>query len=150
MILFLDFDGVLHPEPCFQDVLLFCHMPKLEAVLRDLPAVEVVISSSWRKGRTLEQLQIFFSPEIRKQIIGMTPAFRDHRELVDVIGDYPRQVEIEAWRRAAGRLADGWVAIDDCAHWFQPSLQNLVVCDPKTGMTDTTAIELWARLRGMF
>ena len=48
MILFLDFDGVLHPEPCDEDGEPFCNLPALEAILRDFPAVEIVISSMWR------------------------------------------------------------------------------------------------------
>lgn len=47
MILFLDFDGVLHtehddgPTP---DESVFCHLPRFEAVMRDFPTVEIVIS----------------------------------------------------------------------------------------------------------
>ncbi len=40
MILFLDFDGALHPEDHGQgdsSGQAFCHLPKLEGVLRDHP-----------------------------------------------------------------------------------------------------------------
>lgn len=43
MILFLDFDGVLHPEFCHQDEQLFCHRNKLETILRDYQQVEIVV-----------------------------------------------------------------------------------------------------------
>ena len=48
MTLFLDFDGVLHPEgegPLPNDGTDFCFLPRLEALLRDYPHVGVVISS---------------------------------------------------------------------------------------------------------
>ena len=52
LILFLDFDGVLHPEG--EDHILnggadFCFLPRLEALLREFPWVKIVISSSWRE-----------------------------------------------------------------------------------------------------
>ena len=46
MILFLDFDGVLHPEPCYDKQSFFCCLPRLENVLRDFPKVRVVISNT--------------------------------------------------------------------------------------------------------
>lgn len=44
MILFLDFDGVLHPRAPGQH--LFSNLARLEAVLRDFEFVEVVITSN--------------------------------------------------------------------------------------------------------
>jgi hypothetical protein len=147
MLLFLDFDGVLHPEPSFQSETLFCHLPKLESILRDFPNVDVVISSSWRDTRTLTELQALFSPDIRMRIVGVTPDWRNHPGLFDVIGNYPRHIEIEAWRRDSGRLWEDWIAIDDRAYWFRPFLKNLVRCDPTTGLTGEIETELRQRLR---
>ena len=55
MIVFLDFDGVLHPEfdpddpeRPKQNSDLFCRLPLIEAVLREFSQVEIVISSAWR------------------------------------------------------------------------------------------------------
>ncbi|HEY8100348.1 MAG TPA: HAD domain-containing protein [Burkholderiaceae bacterium] len=147
MILFLDFDGVLHPEPSYQSERLFCHLQKLESILRDFPNVEIVITSSWRDTRTLMELRTLFSQDIGKRIVGVTPDWRDYPDLFDVIGNYPRHIEIEAWRRESGRLWDDWIAIDDRAYWFRPFLKNLVRCDPTTGMTDEIEFELRRRLR---
>lgn len=44
LILFLDFEGVLHPQPCFQDN-VFRRLPWL-AALREFPPVQIVISST--------------------------------------------------------------------------------------------------------
>lgn len=51
MILFLDFDGVLHPlftlpELSPEESRPFCYLPRFAAVLHDYPHVEVVISST--------------------------------------------------------------------------------------------------------
>ena len=136
MILFLDFDGVLHPDPCYREAELFCHLPKLEAVLRDFCDVEIVISSTWRETRSLGQLQNYFSSDIGKRIIGVTPLWRELPELRATLGNFPRQVEIEGWRRKSGRIWEPWVAIDDRPYWFRPFLKNLILCDSATGLDD--------------
>ena len=44
--MFLDFDGVLHPEYDGQATpadIVFCHLPRFEGVMRDYPKVEIVI-----------------------------------------------------------------------------------------------------------
>ena len=47
MIVFLDFDGVLHPEPSLaKDA--FCRLPLIEEILQDFPQVQIVVSSAWR------------------------------------------------------------------------------------------------------
>lgn len=65
MFLFLDFDGVLHPEPLYGDGELFCRLPLLEALLREFPEVSIVVSSTWRDTRTVEELRKLFSADTR-------------------------------------------------------------------------------------
>lgn len=57
MILFLDFDGVLHPDAAFlvkgrptlkAEGQLFMWAPLLVDVLADFPEVQIVLSTSWR------------------------------------------------------------------------------------------------------
>ena len=77
ILLFLDFDGVLHPQYEGQqqvpDEVAFCHLPRFEELLRDFPEVDVVISSAWRKQITLDELKNYFSEDIRTRIVGATP-----------------------------------------------------------------------------
>lgn len=60
MILFLDFDGVLHSTQAIEaDGSIFREnafklIPALEAVLRDFPVVLIVISSVWRNFERLD------------------------------------------------------------------------------------------------
>ncbi|MFC0349860.1 HAD domain-containing protein [Undibacterium danionis] len=135
MILFLDFDGVLHPDPCYDQGKQFCFLKRLESVLLEFPDVEIVISSTWRESRSIEMLRGFFIPEIQQRIVGVTPNWRDHEELFDVIG-YQRQTEIEAWIRTSGEPWLKWVAIDDKCFLFKPFLQNLVRTRPDTGFDE--------------
>ena len=76
MILFLDFDGVLHPEGeghLPNDGTDFCFLPRLEELLREFPHVRIVISSSWRERLAYPTLLKPFSEDIRARIIGTTP-----------------------------------------------------------------------------
>ena len=66
MILFLDFDGVTHPQPC-DDENVFCRLHLIEAVLREreLQGVQIVISSSWREYHGLDDMREFFSQDMQ-------------------------------------------------------------------------------------
>ena len=72
MLIFLDFDGVLHPDGCNPSS-YFSRAPLLEAVLRQSADFEVVISSSWRHRRPFDELVLLFSADVRKYIVGITP-----------------------------------------------------------------------------
>lgn len=125
MVLFLDFDGVLHPEPCYEKDRLFCCLPRLENSLIDFPFVDIVISSTWRETLTLPELRALFSPSFAGRIIGVTPSWEDHQDLLENIG-YQWQAEIEAWLRVSGEPWRPWVAIDDKPYLFKPFLPNLI------------------------
>jgi hypothetical protein len=75
MILFLDFDGVLHPlqrsEPDF------CRLPLLWKILRSCPHVDVVFSTSWREIYRPEEMIEFVTcgggEDLAHRIIGSNP-----------------------------------------------------------------------------
>lgn len=74
MILFLDFDGVLHAAsnhatPQEQ----FIRLPLLENWLRAHLDVDIVISSSWREDMEFEALVQLFSEDLRHRVIGKCP-----------------------------------------------------------------------------
>lgn len=145
MLLFLDIDGVLHPENREGGVL--CRLPAFEQVLRAFPAVEVVISSSWRTEpelSTLEALRGLFSPDIGARVVGATP------DLYDGFHSPPhrRQLEIETWLRDEGREYEPWLALDDCDWMFRPGCPQLVLVDGATGLDEHAAGTLRRRLAG--
>jgi hypothetical protein len=139
MILFLDFDGVLHPFSRPNGPL--SHLPYFEKVMRDFPDVDIVISSAWREGHSLEQLQQFFSEDIAACIVDVTPQ-------LDAM-DHPfiREAEIRAWLRSARRERESWVAIDDIASFFSPECESLVLVDGDAGFNKSTEDELRMRFR---
>lgn len=105
MIIFLDFDGVLHHIRAHEHE-GFQHVPALENVLLDFLSVQIVISSSWRYFESLEQLKEHFSPDIAERIIDVTPTLEPTWQ------QYARFKEISAWISENNYKGD-WLAIDD-------------------------------------
>lgn len=126
-LLFLDFDGVLHPQIDGEATpadLLFCHLPRLERVLRDFPSIEIVISSTWRYHFTLEKIRARFAPDIQPRIVDTTL-------LVAQLDGYlsaQREQEILDWLSAKGRMAESWIALDDAAWQFRHYTERLIAC----------------------
>lgn len=141
-ILFLDFDGVLHEMKRSRGEL--CLRPHFEDVMRDLPHVDIVISSAWRKKYSVDELRALFSPDIAARILGVTP---------DLVGDgveqpseHVRESEVKAWLRDHGREQEHWVALDDCLWNFEEDCPNLVEVDETIGFDYTIEAELKRRL----
>lgn len=135
MIVFLDFDGVLHSDPCYDNAKYFIFLPRLESVLREFTDVRIVISSTWREKHSLSELKKYFSPDIAELILGVTPRWQDISEIVAVIG-YQRHAEIEAWIRQSSVPWERWVAIDDKPYLFKPFLDSLVKTNSLTGFDE--------------
>lgn len=145
----LDFDGVLHPDPCYDEVDLFANRLLLEEVLREFANVDVVITSTWRLKYSLENLKHFFVDDLASRFIGVTPQWFDYPILCDIIGPtYLREIEILAWLRESAMPWRQWVALDDKKHWFRPFCKNLIACDPAVGMQRDVQTQLCRYLSG--
>lgn len=146
MILFLDFDGVLHPAydgmatPAER---LFCHLQRFEAIMRDFPAVEIVISSSWRYQFSLANLRSRFSPDIAARVTGTTLL---HRNAAGDLLNIAREQEIVNWLNARDRIGEPWMAIDDVVWQFQQHRDRLVACIWYEGLDDAVEMQLRAAL----
>lgn len=140
MLLFLDFDGVLHPRATTN---LFTHLPKIEGVLGDFPHVQVVISSSWREEIPFIELQEMFNEKLRDRIIGTTP-------LVDI--QYPpgpvghREEEIRIFMAQSEYSGEQWLALDDEAPFFTVGCPHLILCNSATGLDESVEAQLRDKL----
>ena len=151
MILFLDFDGVLHPIPRNGAELRF--IPRLEAVLRDYPAVRIVISSMWRHDEChdLETLRSYFSDDIAARIIGVTPSIetplkREYDFLEDVGFMLPQTRYNECVQWVKDNRYDGlWLCLDDAWREFPDPCRQLIRCETAIGFD--AAVERVLRLR---
>jgi hypothetical protein len=139
-VVFLDFDGVTHPEPCI-DKDLFCRLEDIASVLNRYTQVEVVISSSWRNHYKLSELQDFLSAIPPSRIIDVTPSIKQPSSiwLPSSLPEFERQWEIETWMKVNRPWGTPWLAIDDRPRWFAPSCPNLLLTDRNTGFTGSNA-----------
>jgi hypothetical protein len=119
MILFLDFDGVLHPTYSTRTD-FFCFLPRLESVLHDFPTLKVVVSSDWRRNNSLDELRQFFSSDLRTRMIGVTPVIRPYVAGV-------RLLEATAWMKSAHYVGP-WAALDDDEFCWSNELPAYVHC----------------------
>lgn len=129
-LLFLDFDGVLHPTQLTSDA-PFNRVQILEAALsgQDLG---IVISSSWRFTHSLEKLQKILPSTISNLIVGATGS--------PVVGKHPRFNEIYAYLANHGPA--NWRALDDSYWEFPNPCPELIRCNPNTGITEKQAKEI--------
>ena len=129
-ILFLDFDGVLHPSPA--GGMVFCCLPHLWTVLRARPEIAVVFSTSWRERFDPETMIDFVTSnggeDLRARFIGSNPVLANNQ------GDYQRETECRAWLSSHHMSDRHWLALDDDAGQFSdPS--HLYLVDGQTGLT---------------
>ncbi len=146
MLLFLDFDGVLHGlgEPPF------VRLPRLESVLRDHPRVEVVLSTSWRETYSLEKLKALFSSDMRERVIGQTPVINDPYTSADYRRHH-RYREVVLYLEQEQMNKRPWLALEDDRRNFPENHPNVVWCSDTTGLDDAAEArlrELLARLSG--
>lgn len=136
MIVFLDFDGVLHPETGNADD-LFCGRPVLWDILRARPDLSVVFSTSWRESYRPDALLDFVTAQggedLRHRFIGQTPVV----PVAPGADDYwRRELECLAWLSENKWDPSRWLALDDVEYWFAISSPSLYLVDSLTGLTD--------------
>ena len=145
-ILFLDFDGVLHPEHCHESK-HFCLLPVLENVVRQVPEVGLVITSTWRLQVSLDELRMHFTPDVAARIVGVTPQFCSLNDVPSTLVSYEREAECHAWLWANHIPHVGWLAVDDRSWLYRPFCKSLFLVNGKEGLTRSTAEQLLVRLR---
>jgi len=146
MILFLDFDGVLHPEEALPTDRFSCR-PVLWQILRACPDVDVVFSTSWREFRSQkEMIQLMTrngGGDLRHRFVGQTPVIPLAR-----YGGYPhpREEECLRWLSENRRTHTVWLALDDVAWLFSPNCRNLYRVSHVTGLTAADVPAILERL----
>jgi hypothetical protein len=153
VILFLDFDGVLHPDPAMEED-AFQSKELLWKILRECPNVLVVFSTSWRVKRSLESLITLITTgggeDVAERFVGVTPVIAPQ----NIREDYRRrEIECLAWLDANGKRGDRketpipWLALDDVAYWFRLPCSNLYHVNHKTGLTSEDVPKIIERLQ---
>jgi hypothetical protein len=165
MILFLDFDGVLHHEnvslkkcnPAARRYLkesdrrlltfdgklvkgknLFEHADRLETCLEQFPDVRIVISSTWREHFRPDALLRFLPPALADRVIGHTPFCSRNSE------DGTRLSEVLAYMDGNGHAGEARLFLDD----DRACCDNLFLLKGAEGLTPEAATAFCDFLRG--
>jgi hypothetical protein len=146
MILFLDFDGVLHTDPCYSEARLFEHAPRLAAAIESFPELSIVLSTAWRQQHPLHALIAPLPLAVRERVVGVTPDFSLAGTPPALI-PYRRQAECHCWLHENGQADAQWLAIDDRPSLFVPYCEQLIVCESHLGLTEAVATRLHNALR---
>lgn len=123
MILFLDFDGVLHPSGTTDSY--FCNMPLLESFMLQHRHLKVVVTSIHRKKYPFEAIVNFFPPSIQSRVIGVTP-------ISDKVSD--KYKDVHKWMEI-NRYNGPWLVVDDNLTSFPEDYKNAIKITPSTGLT---------------
>jgi len=121
-IIFLDFDGVLHPLEAGHDKAGFlCWLPLLESLLVNAPDVRLLVHSTWRYMYSDAELATLLGP-LSERFLGSTPKVA-------------RELAVEMVLQAnKGRVRSHLVLDDDCREFTSGRL-NVLFCDSKTGIS---------------
>lgn len=129
-IVFLDFDGVLHPSH-FPEGSEFSKIPTLEELTSEYD-FQIVISSSWRFHYSLAELKSKLGKKLGDIVIGTTgEACRS---------SLARFYEISEWLEFHHKY--DWRALDDSKFEFPSDCRNLILCDSRTGISQSQIAEL--------
>ena len=130
-LLFLDFNGVLQ-LPTEPEKLAFNKAKNLAQLLIK-NSDTVVISSSWRFHHTLENIKDRLPTILQELVIDTTGE--------TCFGKWPRFNEIKNYM-VQRNICTTWRALDDSFMEFPYLCEQLVVCNPNTGITDTELMQM--------
>lgn len=154
-VLFLDYDGVLHPSEVWVDRdgrafldqafidaghALFEHADALARALTGI-RVDIVLATSWAREYGTDRAAAYLPPALRERVTGSVYGrgrLRPDRSRYQVISDYVQRCAI-----------DRWLAVDDNT-WGWPLREwvRLVETDG-LGLAAEDLVEISARLRAL-
>lgn len=143
MVLYLDFDGPLHPDAVFITASgqvelrapghhLFESIHLLEALLDPHPSIRIVLSTSWVFMKSFSFARRKLSASVQSRVIGATFHSREDRI------NFARMTRWQQIARdVARRRPHAWVALDDDdLGWPEEQLHRLVKADEWLGLKD--------------
>lgn len=137
-ILFLDFDGVLHPNAA-APVDRWASLGPLLDLLRQWPGCDVVMASSWRHHGSWNEVLAELPTALADRLQGCTG--------LPQIGPLSRHREILDFWRSYGQ-GRPWIALDDAVWEFPGGCRQLISCDGAVGAQAAQLGELERRLQG--
>lgn len=155
-ILFLDFDGVLHPwsvrfnedlelalECDDKSLSLFCWAPLLQNILVDVDPeshIKIVLSTTWAHRDGWEKAAKRLTPGLQSRVVGGSVGY-----------NRPRGLQILKYVEDMNIADHEWLAIDDDDYqWPTHLLDHLIRTDENLGLSEiSTQQHLRLKLREM-
>ncbi|CAB3727984.1 hypothetical protein LMG22037_05329 [Paraburkholderia phenoliruptrix] len=159
-VLYLDYDGVLHPEsvyllhkrgPVLLDApghSLFENSQLLEEALEPYPELNIILSTAWvrRYRGSIVRVSRRLTPGLQTRVVGAT--YHSYMD-AETFSAAPRGMQI--WADVLRRRPVAWLALDDdWLHWPAWCRDDLVRTDPVLGISEPTVLaELKTKLERM-
>lgn len=136
-VLFLDFDGVLHPLQGGSG--LFCHIPKLLPLFQENGNLRLVVTSDWRFAYEDAELCVELQ-ELGPFFLGSTPKIENRNQTYfpgDPLKAPTREREI-LWFLHDNPIKK-WVALDDIPDLYTKDFchRYVRITNPFTGLNDS-------------
>ena len=153
-VVFLDIDGVLNSHQSAKRGLhkggLLTLDPeaveRLNRLVREVPEVKFVLSSTWRLYQCREDFDVFTAVGFEGEFVGRTPALRKELLGSPIVIQQIRGAEIAAWLEEHPEV-ERYVILDDDSD-MGPLLRDLIqTCSWKGGLQDEHVEEAIRRLR---
>lgn len=149
MILFLDYDGVLHPDEVFLTKSgpklcsagqLFMWAPILEELLRPYPEIQIVLSTSWVRHLGFTKAKNRLSEELQGRVVGSTWHSSMGKNWADQIWWDQSSRYRQILRYVTRAMATEWIALDDdAANWPSKYRSRLVHVAGAAGLSSRSA-----------
>jgi hypothetical protein len=149
LLLYLDFDGVLHHHDVWwhelvgpymrapEEFKLFQHLPLLEKVLAPYPQVRIVLSTSWVRRFGCAKAAKQLGPRLRQRVVGATFHSRMKEDLFTAL---PRGTQV--WDDVQRRKPKDWIALDDNGDgWPHESAGKFIQTHDKDGISHPKVLE---------
>lgn len=157
-VLFLDFDGVLHPDDVYRTRSglelrapgqLMMHAGILVEILEDFPQVKISLSTSWVRILGYRRARAALAPELQALTVSSTWHSRMPRAPLEGYDLYNRYQQIRAAVTRAGLT--NWLALDDDPFESWPDHdRRLIRTDPDLGLSSVPIQqELRLKLRAL-
>jgi hypothetical protein len=147
-VLYLDFDGVLHPQDVRMDGGvpyvrsppghgILENAPVLQGLLTPYPNLNIVLSTTWVRRFGYRGAVRYLHPELQRRCIGATW----HRGMGRYRFDFMTRGE-QVLDDVKRRGSISWLAIDDNTEgWGVAESSHLIATDPILGLGQSAAIE---------
>lgn len=154
VVLYLDYDGVLHPDAVYllrghgvhlsqreaPGRLLFDAAIYLTTALVPYPKTRIVLSTTWVRRLGFDKARSFLPTELSSRVIGAT--YHSGQRLLDRDAWAESMRGQEVAEDVARRMPRAWVALDDTDEgWHESHRDHLVLCNPTRGLEEPSARE---------